>query len=170
MAWQTNANGNGLSRETNGVLRQTLMAMGCLCRCSLTTSQIKVYRLPLRPVIFPAWVDESCNGKVVPNAGLVLPILAVIGALVVMFVGFTGSCLNGIPPPGRRVGHSVLLPSTTPRGFPAPPVPLLPKPQWYQPLYSRKAVKRGHLVLGKRAKVLEDPHLSLCVHGCCRFV
>ena len=70
---QTNANGNGLSIQV------------------LPNVADKVSLLPSSQASnLPTWVDESCNGKGSPNAGLVLPILAVIGALVVMFVGFTG--------------------------------------------------------------------------------
>lgn len=38
----------------------------------------------------PSWVDESCSGKGSPNTGVMLSIVAVIGALAVMVVGFTG--------------------------------------------------------------------------------
>ena len=70
---QTNANGNGLSVQV------------------LPNVADKVSLLPSSQASnLPTWVDESCNGKGSPNAGLVLPFLAVIGALVVMVVGFTG--------------------------------------------------------------------------------
>ena len=86
---QTNANGNGLT-ETNGVAQTNANGNGLSIQV-LPNVADKVSLLPSSQASnLPTWVDESCNGKDSPNAGLVLPILAVIGALVVMFVGFTG--------------------------------------------------------------------------------
>ncbi len=86
---QTNANGNGLT-ETNGVAQTNANGNG-LSTQVLPNVADKVSLSPSSAASnLSAWVDESCNGKGSPNAGLVLPILAVIGALVVMFVGFTG--------------------------------------------------------------------------------
>ena len=88
-AAETNANGNGLT-ETNGVAETNANGNG-LSMQMLPSVVDKVSLSPSSQASnLPAWVDESCNGKGSPNAGLVLPILAVIGALVVMCVGFTG--------------------------------------------------------------------------------
>ena len=86
---QTNANGNGLT-EANGVVQTNANGNGLSIQ-EIPNVADKVSLSPSSEAgNLSAWVDESCNGKGSPNAGLVLPILAVIGALVVMFVGFTG--------------------------------------------------------------------------------
>jgi len=99
------------------------MVMGCQADAPRLAGEV-VSRLPLKPLIFLlGWMNR---GKA--NTGLVLPILAVIGALAIMFVGFrvAGETRPRLLPQwypaawARRVGHSVLLPSTTPCG-PAPP-------------------------------------------------
>jgi len=144
---ETNANGNGLM-QTNGVaepkangngsnnVAENTNGNGLSGRCPSLAGEVSLSP-STKTTNLPSWVDESCNGKGSPN-GLVLPILAVIGALAIMFVGFSSW---GDPPTcrgaasmvsgslARRVGHSVLLPSTTPLWVPAPPVLLLLKPQ-----------------------------------------
>jgi hypothetical protein len=83
---ETNANGNGLNNvaeiDTNGNGLSMQMLPSLAGEVSLSPST--------KTTNLPSWVDESCNGKGSPNTGLVLPILAVIGALVIVFVGFTG--------------------------------------------------------------------------------
>jgi len=63
------------------------MVMGCLGRCPSLAGEVSLSP-STKTTNLPSWVDESCNGS--PNTGLVLPILAVIGALAIMFVGFSG--------------------------------------------------------------------------------
>ena len=76
------ANGNGFVK-TNGVAENTngslSMQMSSIAS-EVPSSSSKTSNLP-------SWVDESCTGKGSFNAGLVLPILVVIGALAVVFVG-----------------------------------------------------------------------------------
>lgn len=83
---ESNANGNGLKEvrvatntNGNGSSKSVLPKDAGEVSLSLTTQVSNL----------PSWVDEACTGSR-PNAGLVLSILAVIGTLAVVFVGFIG--------------------------------------------------------------------------------
>lgn len=72
-ASETKANGNGLSMQ---------MPASVADEVSISPST--------QASNLPSLVDEACSGKGSPNAGMVLSILAVIGSLAVVFIGFTG--------------------------------------------------------------------------------
>lgn len=86
---ETNGNGNALTQasplaETNGNGSNLPMQM-------LASAWDEVSQSPSAQASnLPSWLDESCHGKGSPNAGMVLSILAVIGSLAVVFVGFSG--------------------------------------------------------------------------------
>lgn len=81
---KANLNGNG-----NGVSMQMLHSTEDEANLSLAVDENN--SLPATKVSnLPSWVDESCQGKGRANAGLVLSILAVVGAVAVVFVGFLG--------------------------------------------------------------------------------
>jgi hypothetical protein len=86
---ETNGNGNGLTEaipasETNGHGNGLSMQMppSVADEVSLSPST--------QASNLPSLVDEACSGKGSPNAGLVLSVLAVIGSLAVVLIGFTG--------------------------------------------------------------------------------
>lgn len=82
----TNANGNGVVK-TNGVAETDTNGNGLSMQIlSSVTSEVSPSP-STKTSNLPSWVDESCTGKGSFNAGLVLPILAAIGALAVVFVG-----------------------------------------------------------------------------------
>jgi len=87
---ETKNNGNGL-KEAPPVAETKNNGNGSSSMQMLSKDADEVSLSPANQVSnLPSWVDEACTGKGNPNSGLVLSILAVIGTLAVVFVGFTG--------------------------------------------------------------------------------
>lgn len=87
---EINTNGNGL-KEAPPVAETKNNGNGSSSMQMLSKDADEVSLSPANQVSnLPSWVDEACTGKGNPNSGLVLSILAVIGTLAVVFVGFTG--------------------------------------------------------------------------------
>lgn len=85
-ALETSANGNGKGPE-NGASMKVPHSAENGAHLSPTVDEKK--SSPFHTSSLSAWVDESCPGKGEAGAGLVLSILAVVGA-VAAFVGFAG--------------------------------------------------------------------------------
>lgn len=85
---ETNTNGNGL-KEAFPVAETNTNGNG-LSKHMPPEDAGEVSLSPATQVSnLPSWLDEACTGSR-PNARLVLSILAVIGTLAVVFVGFIG--------------------------------------------------------------------------------
>lgn len=84
---ETNANGNG-NGHGNGVSIKMLHSAENEINSLLAVDENNTSSANASSL--PSWVDESCQGKGRSNAGLVLSILVVIGAVAAAFVSFTG--------------------------------------------------------------------------------
>lgn len=97
---ETNTNGNGVKAplsETNtngnGLKEAPLSETNTNGNSSIQISKVagEVSLVPVtQPSNLPSWVDEACTGKGNPNPGLVLSVLAVVGTVALVFIGFTG--------------------------------------------------------------------------------